>query len=216
MWKYKALGSNLHGHYCQPLLLQTAGSESGLCARDRDYPARGCVPALHLSTRHIQHPSLCRREPRVGTMSPGRCHAPFAAQIARCVTLPCRATPVAPCLPHPGAAGWLWAKPSPHTHLVSLLRPHQRDSVVLAPQQRPQRIQPALRGHSGLGQGTAAHPSRMGAAWGHPGCHNGAPLPWSQASRAKPGLHRLQPLWCCSCPPGVPVKALSCLGSRAG
>lgn len=28
--------------------------------------------------------------------------------------------------------------------LVSLLGPHQRDSVILAPQQRPQRVQPAL------------------------------------------------------------------------
>lgn len=45
--------------------------------------------------------------------------------------------------------------PVPHTDLISLLRPHQRDSVVLPAQQRPQRVQPALwRATPGVRAGT--------------------------------------------------------------
>lgn len=69
---------------------------------------------------------------------------------------------------------------------------------------------------AGSVRGQHTHP--QGAARGHPRdmeCHNRAPLPWSQASRAKPGLFSPQPPWCCSCPPGVPGRALACPGSGA-
>lgn len=121
------------------------------------HKAVSCSPPEH--TPHPVHPSLCLREPRVGAACPGWHQALFMAQTAQCATLP--AVPLR----------WLCVPPMPctHTHLVSLLWPHQRDSVVLAPQQRPERVQPALREHSGLSQGAAAHPAHTGLPGATPG-----------------------------------------------
>lgn len=131
-------------------------------------------------------------------------NGPVCHPSQQCVALP--AVPLWCRSALPRAVSQPLASRAPHTHLVSLLRPHQRDSVVLAPQQRPQRIQPALREHGGSVRGSSTpHPHR--GCPGHPEhlqYRSGTPLPWSLGSRAKAGLRPLQPLWCCSCPPGVP------------
>lgn len=95
--KCKALGSNLHGHYCQPLLSQTAGSGSDACACDKSFPCTrlcSCSPPEH--TPHpapIPPPLAARCQCRTSRLVPH----PFRHTIAQCITIPAGVSPFPPC-----------------------------------------------------------------------------------------------------------------------
>lgn len=187
VFKCKALGSNLHGHYCKPLLLQTAGSESNLC-----------------SCYSLPCTRLCSFSPPKHTPYPAPLPLPLGGPCWRCLSRPvpcpfCRRDCLA-CHPSRHASGSLsptpelpgWPWPGRTAHPPGLLAGAAsatlcRTGAEAAPTARPAGPAGTQRARSG---NSTSHPH--GSCPGHPRdleCHHRAPLPWSLSLACVPHNH---------------------------